>query len=163
MRVEPWMPSGASAAWRKGLDPVARVATAAPVAAAALARTIQDKGALASNRLDGKDDLRAECVNYAGLTLATAIEAAALDGPTLTRAVIDAAKYAASIAALHGHAGRVKVAKSKDAVEIASLAMWDAIRADLPLLAAAGDKLDARALRVLAPLWPKRPPAWATR
>ncbi|HUQ08452.1 MAG TPA: hypothetical protein VM261_38440 [Kofleriaceae bacterium] len=164
MRVEPWMPAGAKAAWRKGLDHIARAASSAtPAAAEALLRTIDDKSVEASERLEDKDELRAQCVSYAGLTLSTALEACALEtGPTLTKAVIDTAKYAASIAALHAHAGRVKVGKGKDPVEVAARAMWDAIRADLPVVAASGAKLTAGSVRKLAPLWPAKPPTWAT-
>jgi hypothetical protein len=164
MRVEPWMPAGAKAAWKQGLDHVARVASGpAPAAAEALVRTLDDKSADASAKLEEKDQLRAECVSYAGLTLATALQACAHDvGPALTKAVIDAAKYSASIAALHAHAGRVKVTTGKDPVEAAALAIWDAIRADIAVVAAAAPgKLDAKGVRNLAPLWPAKAPAWA--
>jgi len=38
--------------------------------------------------------------------------------------------------------------------------MWDAIRADIPVLAAAPDQITTKAIRSIAPLWPGRPPAW---
>jgi hypothetical protein len=164
MRVEPWMPPGAAAPWKKGLAHLARVANTAPATAPELARAIDEKGSVASSRLEAKDELLGRCVNYAGLTLATAIEAAAHDvSPVLTKTIIDAAKYSASIGALHAHAGRVRASGGKHPVDVACEAIWGAIRADIAALAAAPAKLDARALRALAPLWPGRVPAWATR
>ncbi len=163
MRVEPWKPPGASAPWKRGLAHVSRVASTAPAGDAALARSIENLGVRACNRLDATDEPLGQSHNYAGLALALAIEASALDvGPALTKTVIDGAKYAASIAAVLAHAGRVKVGKGKDPVETAALAMWDAIRADLPVVAAAPVRLDARGVRALAPLWPRRTPAWAS-
>jgi hypothetical protein len=163
MRVEPWMPSGARSIWKKGLDHVLKVALAGPVTADELARGIDDKGLDAGERLGVKDELRAECVRYSMLTLATAVQAAALDGRELTKGIIDVAKYSASIAALLAHGGRVKVGKGKDPVEVACLAMWGAIRADIAIMATAPAKLDARAVRALAPLWPGKTPAWVAR
>lgn len=163
MRVEPWTPPGAAAPWKRGLAHVCRVASTAPAGDAQLARELQDLGARACNRLDATDEPLGRSINYAGLALALALEASALDvGPALTKTVIDGAKYAASIAAVLAHAGRVRVAGGKDPVEVACTTMWDAIRADIPVVAAAPARLDARGVRALAPLWPRRTPAWAS-
>ena len=97
--------------------------------------------------------------------LAAAIEACAAADPTaLAKAVIGAAKLAASIAAMWAHAGRVRV--DGDPVDIACTTAWDAIRADIkPLAAAAGGLATApdrvAALRAVAPLWPGGAPAWS--
>ena len=73
----------------------------------------------------------------------------------------------ASIAGVLAHAGRVVVPIGKDPVEVACLAMWDAIRADIPVVATVASDLETAkhrvaALRKCAPLWFDGMPDWAT-
>lgn len=170
MRVEPWLPPGADALWHEGLTHVVGAAFNEPAPskpAVILARELSNRGASACNLLAATDEPLGRCMNYAAVTLAAAVEATNLDaGPTLKKAVIASAKLSASIAGVLAHAGRVRVPTGKDPVAIACVAMWDAIRADIPAVAAASSELEiARdrigALREHAALWVDRPPDWA--
>jgi hypothetical protein len=130
---------------------------------------LSSSGALACNRHMATDEPVARCFSYATSTLASAIEVAALpQGPPATKVVIDATKYASSIAALLAHAGRVRGPAGQDAVTVASTTAWDAIRGDIPALAVATTALHASPsrlddLRALSPLWPRGAPAWVMR
>jgi hypothetical protein len=170
MRVEPWIPPGAESPWHDGLEHVAAAAISKPArsdVARLLGSELSNRGAAACNRLAATDEALGRCMNYAALTLATALDATALDaGPDLKKTVIDSAKLSASIAAVLAHAGRVRVRKGEDPVDVACLAIWDAIRADIKALAegtleleVATDRLGA--LRTHAPLWVGGRPAWA--
>jgi hypothetical protein len=86
----------------------------------------------------------------------------------MKKAIIEAAKLSASIAAVLAHAGRVDVPPGVDAVDAACVAMWDAIRADIPVLAGRQADLKnaedrVRALRDCAPFWVGSAPGWARR
>ncbi len=168
LRIEPWRPAAATELWNDGLALVVAAAWAIPPAAsdvAARARALTNLGAVASHRLAATDEPLGRCQNHAMATLAAAIEAcAAVDPTALAKAVIGAAKLAASIAAMWAHAGRVRV--DGDPVDIACTTAWDAIRADIkPLAADAGGLATATdrvaALRAVAPLWPGGAPAWS--
>jgi hypothetical protein len=172
LRVEPWVPPGAEEAWREGLAFVVDVAWAEPTdeqESLRRARGIRDLGARACNRLEPTDEPLGRCMNYAMHTLAESIAATAVPlGPALKKAVIDTAKYAASIPAVLAHAGRVDGHGARDVVEVASLAMWDAIRADAASLARVTDRLGApgdavASLRELAAPWPSGVPEWVRR
>jgi hypothetical protein len=174
MRVEPWMPPGTTTLWRKGLTFVAAAAFSAPTHsrdAAKLERELSDRGADACNRLDATDEPLGQCMNYATSTLGAAVEATALDmGAPLKKAVLDAAMLSKSIGAVLAHAGRVRgrLPRGLDAVDVAVLAFWDAIRTDIPVIAARTGELETakdrvEALRKLAPLWTGRPPGWLHR
>ncbi|MFO0748447.1 MAG: hypothetical protein U1F43_22695 [Myxococcota bacterium] len=145
----------------------------APVRAArALSRALSDAGADETNRTDDTpDEPIGRCRGYAHDVLAEAIDATTMaDRKALVKQVGAVAKYAGSIAAVLGHAGRVRAPAGEDAVDWACGAMWAAIRADVaalvalgaipPRLSAARDRVAA--LRKLAPFWPGRRPAWAT-
>ena len=171
IRVEPWLPPGADALWHLGLTHVAAVAFDAPAPskpAAKLARELSNRGAKASSLLAATDEPLGQCMNYAALALGAAVEATSLDGgSTLKKAVLASAKLSASIAAVLGHAGRVRVPTGKDPVAVACVAIWDAIRADITSVAAASADLEIakdriRALREHAALWVGRPPRWAS-
>jgi hypothetical protein len=107
-------------------------------------------------------------MSYATQTLASAIDATALAEATpLRKVVIVTAKLAASIPAVLAHAGRIVVPIGEDAVDVACVAMWDAIRADLPAVAVslgtiaeASDRV--RALRDCASFWADGAPDWAS-
>ena len=172
LRAEPWRPPAAARAWTDGLAALVAAARDAPTDArtiAALARTVADHGAVAANRLDATDEPRGRCANYATQALATALDATALaDRKALVARTIAVAKLAGSIAAVLAHAGRVPAGPGGDAVDVACAAVWGATRADLAPLTAglatvAAAKDPVKALRVLAPLWPDGPPAWAAR
>jgi hypothetical protein len=172
MRVEPWLPPGLDALWLDGFEHVASTAFEMPARsnpATTLARALSNRGAEACNRLAPTDEPLGRCMNYATQTLAAAVRAAGLEaGPVLKKAVIDSAKLSASVAGVLAHAGRVRVATGNDPVAVACVAMWDAIRADIPVLAAVTSELGTaanrvQALRELAPLWPGRAPAWVRR
>ncbi len=173
LRVAPWVPPGAEVAWGDGLAFVVGAALATPTdATAERARALRDLGARACNQLEATDEPLGRCLNHAAGTLAAAIEATALPlGPELKKAVIETAKQSASIPALLAHAGRVGGVGDRDAVDVAGLAIWDAIRADIAALEGAsarptalGDAGDAiEALRAVAPLWPTGAPDWAHR
>lgn len=82
--------------------------------------------------------------------------------------LLEAAKLSASLPAVLAHAGRVGGSSGGDAVDAACLATWDAIRADIVVVAGVSHSLgDARdsigTLREVAPLWPNGAPDWATR
>jgi hypothetical protein len=171
MRVEPWLPPGTDALWRKGLGYVATAAFDKPArskAAMTLADELSERGTIACNRLEVTDAPLGRCMSYTTQTLATAIEATNLDvGPALKKAVIDAAKLSASIAAILAHAKRIVVPSGQDPVDVACLAIWNSIRADIPAVAVATAELEAAkdriaALRKCAPLWVGRTPAWAS-
>lgn len=172
MRVEPWLPTGADALWHEGLAHVVAAAFNEPAPskpAAILARELSNRGATVCNLLAATDEPLGRCMNYAASTLAAAVAATSLDaGPTLKKAVIDSAKLSASIAGVLAHAGRVRVPSGKDPVDIACVAIWDAIRADIPAVAAASPELEVasdriRGLREHAALWVGPPPDWASR
>jgi len=172
MRVEPWLPPGMGALWQDGLEQVASAAFEMPARsnpATTLARALSNRGAQACHRLAPTDEPLGRCMNYATQTFAAAVEASALEaGPALKKAVIDSAKLSASVAGVLAHAGRIRVPTGQDPVDVACVAMWDAIRADIPMLAAVTSELETatsrvQALRELAPLWPGRAPAWARR
>jgi hypothetical protein len=169
MRVEPWLPSGADPLWREGIDDLTKAAFKKPERsrrAMALARKLSDLGATACNRLIATDEPLGRCMNYAVLTLSTAIDATNLDtGPELKQAVIDSAKMSGSIAAILAHANRVVVPPGDDPVEVACLTMWNAIRADIPTVASvisevevAKDRVDS--LRKCSPFWIDGQPTW---
>jgi hypothetical protein len=107
-------------------------------------------------------------MNYATLTLAAAIKATSLDlGTPLKKAVIESAKLSASIAGVLAHAERSVVPVGEDPVEVACLAIWNAIRADIPTVAAAASELNTAkdrvaALRKCAPLSGGGIPDWAS-
>ena len=171
MRVEPWLPPNTESMWSRGLEYVVASAFSEsdPVDAATLRRQLSDRGAIASNRISSVDKRLGECMNYTTQALAHAIDATTLDfGAPMKKAIIDAAKLSASIAAVLAHAGRVDVPPGADAVDVACVAIWDAIRADIPVLA--GGQSDfknaedrVRALRDCAPFWVGRAPDWAKR
>jgi hypothetical protein len=159
MRVEPWLPPGAKADWKRGLDAVCRAGVGAKPRA--LARALSDRGAMACNRLARTDEPLGECMNYATETLCSALEATLLaERKPRRKAVIDATMYAKSIGAVLAHAGRVTAPRGADAVDFACDAMWDAIRADVAALAGAAHDTTPVALRALAPLWPRGKPRW---
>jgi hypothetical protein len=88
-----------------------------------------------------------------------------------------------ALAGVLAHAGRVHAPRGKDPVELACVAMWTAIRADIVAVASvvsvasgskarfgAAESVEARgmrkaveALRACAPLWPDGAPTWAAR
>jgi hypothetical protein len=170
MRVEPWLPPDTRALWSRGLEHVVGSAfsEADTGAAATLRRDLSDRGALASNALATTDEPLGRCMNYATQTLARAIDATRLDGGVLMKkAIIEAAKLSASIAGVLAHAGRVDVPSGAAAVDVACVAMWDAIRADIPVLAGTSSTLKGADDRVLAlrdcsPLWVGDVPRWVT-
>lgn len=170
LRVQPWVPPGAEAAWSDGLAFVVDAACAEPTdpqGTLVRARGIRDLGARACNRLEATDEPLGRCMNYAMGALAEAIEATTLPlGPVLKKAVIEAAKQSASIAAVLAQAGRVGGCGERDAVEVACLATWEAMRADVLFLERVTERLDdagdaIAALRAVAPLWPSGAPTWA--
>ena len=132
-------------------------------------RALRNLGAQACNRLAPTDAPLGRCMNYATSTVVAAVEATALPlGAPLKKAVIDVAKLSASIPGVLANAGRVPLPRVGSAVEVACVEAWDAIRAEVSLMAegpprveASRDRLDA--LRTLAPLWPAGVPAWAKR
>src|SRR6185503_4319418 len=125
MRVEPWLPADAETTWSRGLEYVV-----------ASAFSESDWGAIACNTMSSVDEALGQCMNYTMQTLARAIDAASVDfGAPMKKVIIEVAKLSASIAAVLAHAGRVKVPPGADAVDVACVAMWDAIRADIPVLA----------------------------
>ncbi len=171
MRTETWVPPASRTLWNQGLDDLARAAFVPPTSTRAilkLARDLDERGVLAETRLSATDEPRGRCISYAMHTLANALRASCLaDGPELRKAVIDVAKYSASIAALLAHAGRTRAPKGVDAVDDAAGAIWAAIRADVPIVAdgcmgVESAKDHVKAIRSLAPMWPKAAPEWAT-
>lgn len=177
MRVEPWIPDGAEALWHDGLALVVTSAFGPPMTAKEVAkvvakkeRALSDCGAEACNRLEVTDEPLGRCMNYAMSALAAAVEATGCNERSAAlKLVIQAAKLSASIAAVWAHAGRARVAGGQDPVETIATAVWSAIRDDIAhiaslasetALAATADPV--RALREIAPLWPGRPPAWAS-
>ena len=171
MRVEPWLPPDTETLWSRGLEHVVASAFSEsdPADAATLRRRLSDRGAIACDSMQSVDKTLGECMSYTTQALARAIDATTLDfGAPMKKAIIEAAKLSASIAAVLAHAGRVDVPPGADAVDVACVAMWDAIRADIPFLA--GGRSDfknaedrVRALRDCAAFWVGRAPGWASR
>lgn len=172
LRVEPWVPSGALDRFRSLLEALVRAGLAGEVLEAGLMperRKLRDQGALACNRLAASDEPVGRAHNYATSVLATVLEGADAPARNDTRKhVLEAAKYAGSIAAIWGHAGRVvEVAGTGlNPVDFACEQTWAALREDLALivlhreaLAAALDPLAD--LKALAPLWPLPAPSWS--
>jgi hypothetical protein len=168
IRVEPWLPPNAEALFRQGLDELVAAAFEettqagkAAAAAAKLGRELSNRGATACNALAKTDPPLGRCMSYATSTLAAGLAASGQSAlPALKKAIVDGAKLSASIPAVLAHAGRVAAPKGKDPVDVACVAVWDAIRADIatiaaamPELAAAQAKNRVRALREHAPLW----------
>lgn len=161
MRVERWLPPKTSKAWNGALQLLAASAFGQPHASElkVFVRTLNDSGAIACNRLAQTDEPLGRCMNYATTTLALGLEATLLpDGPRFAKAIVDVAKNSASIAAVLAHAGRVRAPKGADAVEFACTRMWNEIRADVPLIAAAIDSIataanPVAATRAVAAVW----------
>ncbi len=169
MRVEPWLPPDADSLWHEGIDDLTAAAFKKPGRsrrAMTLVRGLSDLGVSACNRLSTTDEPLGRCMNYAILTLTTAIEATDRDvGPELKQAVITSAKMSGSIAGVLAHANRVLVRPGDDPVEVACVTIWNSIRADIPTVASfisevevAQDRVDS--LRKVAPLWVDRQPVW---
>ncbi len=170
MRIEPWVPDGATAFWSSGLRHVITAAfepTTTTAAGTRLARELSDRGAMACNALATTDEPLGRCYNYATQTLVTAVEACGVEAlPSLKKAIITTAKCSAAIPAVLAHAGRVRVPKGADPVERACVTMWDAIRADIAAVAAAVSAIERaknrpRTLHACAALWIGTRPAWA--
>lgn len=169
MRVEPWLPPHIGPLWSRGLEHVVGSAfyEADSGAGASLRRQLSDEGASACNTMSSVDEALGRCMNYATQTLARAIDATDLDfGPPMKKVIIETAKLSASVAGVLAHAGRVDVPAGADAVDVACVAMWNATRADIPVLAdGAFDFKNAkdrvRVLRDRAPLWVGGAPDWA--
>jgi hypothetical protein len=170
MRVEPWSPRDTRALWSLGLEHVVASAFSEAEAGAAstLRRGLSDRGASACNALASTDEPLGRCTNYATQTLARAIDATCLGvGAPMKKAIVETAKLSASIAGVLAHAGRIDAPAGADAVDVACLAMWDAIRADIRALAGASSSLESAedrslALRECAPLWVGDVPRWVT-
>ncbi len=167
MRVEAWRPPEGREACTRGVAYVVKAAFAPPTRHdRALFREISDAGAKVCNRLEATDSPFGQCVNYSTNTLSAGVAAtAAVELPKLKKEVMDCAKLSASIAAVLAHAGRAPAPRGKDPVEVAAGAIWAAIRADIPVLAARASEVEAAsdpvaALRELAPLWPAGTPTW---
>lgn len=170
LRVSPWVPKDARRAWQAGLDIVLRAVGGeqfTPERIREVSRLVGDAGAIACNRLDGtKDEARGRCMNYATQTLVAVLDASqAADLKAQKKWIIDAAKLSASIPALLAHAGQIQ-ARAGDAVSEAAGTIWDAIRADIPVVTAAraanpSAPLSEAKLKALGPLWPGGKPEWA--
>jgi hypothetical protein len=172
MRVEPWRPEGASDRWIEALELVVRSAHRSPPPSQtlkALARSVSDAGAAACNRHQAIDEPVARCLNYSTQTLATAVELVGEEEPrAATKLLIACAKLSASIPAVLAHAGRVPVPEGGNPVDVACTTIWSVIRADIPLVAAVLDTLEASrdpvsTVREIAPLPPPGPPSWWPR
>lgn len=169
LRVERWRPPGGEATWRRGLGHVMAAACkppASPTPDAALYREVSDSGAIACNRLAKTDEPLGQCMNYTTQALCAVLTAsAAPTGAPFKKAIIDAAKYSASIPAVLAHAGRVVAPRGEAPVDHAARATWDAIRADIAVVSRETERIRAArdplvALRACAPLWPNEVPAW---
>jgi len=170
MRVEPWLPPDTETMWSRGLEHVVASAFSEsdPADAPTLRRRLSDRGVIACDSMRFVDKTFGECMSYTTQALARAIDATLDFGAPMKKAIIEAAKLSASIAAVLAHAGRVDVPPGVDAVDAACVAMWDAIRADIPVLAGRQADLKnaedrVRALRDCAPFWVGRAPDWAKR
>lgn len=172
LRFESWVPAGAETSFRAVLAGVVQAAvagTALPVALRTERRALSDRGALACNRLDATDEPAGRAHNYAALVLTAVAQGAdALDRPTTLKSVLEAAKYAGSIAAIWAHAGRVHEAQgtAQNPVDLACERTWAALREDVVLivrereaLVAAPDPLAA--LLALEPHWQPPLPSWS--
>ena len=170
MRVEPWMPPQTLALWSRGLRHATASAFSEPESdtSATLRRELSDRGAIASNALISIDEALGRCMNYSTQTLARVLDATGLEyGTPMKKMIIETSKLSASIAGVLAHAGRVAVPHGQDAVDVACVAMWDAIRADIPILAAKTAQFQnaedpVGALRDCATLWVGGVPNWAT-
>ncbi len=172
LRVAPWGRELPGTLWSEGLDHVTRLAFQPPDGSGqseTLAHELLDQGANLCNGLAGDDEVLGECSNHAACTLAAAVETTILeDGPALKKAVLDIAKQSASIPAVLAHAGCVPTQPGADPVDVACLAIWNAIREDVAIVAAntpALETADQRLvmLRDCAPLWLGSTPEWAER
>lgn len=169
LRVEPWVPSEAKGKWRDGVREATRVSFADPISPAAaqnLYRDLVNLGARASNRLTETDEPLGRCMNYAMSTIGAAVELGAMEmGSPLKKAVTAVAKLSASIPGVLAHAGRTTAPVGEDPVDTACIPMWDAIRADVPIVAESTAKIESSddpiaSLRDCAPLWPGPVPEW---
>lgn len=167
LRVSPWLPKTATAHWKTALD-IVLASAAGEVANAArvrqVARALSDSGSIACNKLDGTpDEARGRCMSYATSSLVEVLEATRIPELGLRKkALLDSAKLSASIPAVLAHAGLIAATPGGDAVTQAATAIWDAIRADLPVIAglAPGRRLNPAKLKSLGPLWPGGQPSW---
>ena len=146
--------------WTKAIALVVAAARASKAPAKAIAshaRAVQEDGARGCNRLDATDAPRGQCINQATNVLASAIDAArAPERAAQVKAVIEAAKHTASIAAVLAHAGRVPKPRGvTDVVDHACVTVWTAIRADVAALLAAPGPDAKLTLDAFGPLWAK--------
>ena len=134
LRCAPWVPAGAETSLRAVLAGVVQAAAAGTVLPAALRterRALSDRGAMACNRLSATDEPAGRAHNYAAQVLTAVAQGAdALERPTTLKSVLEAAKYAGSIAAIWAHAGRVHEAQGtgQNPVDHACERTWAALR-----------------------------------
>lgn len=172
LRVGPWVHGPAVPHFQAVLAGVVQAAVTGAVLDVALQaerRGLADLGARICNRLDATDEPRGRAHNYAHQVLVAVSQGAdALDRATVLKSALEAAKYAGSIAAIWGHAGRVLevLGTPHDPVDYACGLTWAALRADVALIVCEREALLAApdplaALLALAPHWPEPPPSWA--
>lgn len=179
LRVHPWLPREAEPWADRALDSVVAAARGAPLARAKfneLHARLSASGARAANA----DAVDGRWRNYAAIAVCSAlIVTQQTERKPLVRAVIDAAKFACSIAAGLAHEKRVTEAPPEQStlVDFVCERTWSQLRRDIALIAAvartAGERYanpearsldaitDAHALRALAPLWDEPSPSWA--
>lgn len=169
LRVAPWRPPHAVELWSDGLEHVVGNAFADPLApesVRSLEIAISDAGVEASETLGETDEVLGTCANYAACTLSAAVDATGIaDDRALRKRIVEVAKQSASIPAVLAHGGRVQVADGDDPVDVACLAVWALIRADVELIAGALESLERATDRVdalaqLAPPWGAVEPRW---
>jgi hypothetical protein len=159
LRTEPWLTTIRNRLLRWSAEKTWRVAVKDVTAGTTLRANVNVLRTISARVANADDDE----AGYALLTLSSACAVAVdvkkgVERKLLVKSVIDTGKYAASIAAMCAHAGRVKAADIKstgcdDLVDGALVLVWNAARADVEALASGKTfkALDAK-------LWPKKAP-----
>jgi hypothetical protein len=137
MRVESWIPPKSNKLWMRGLAHVTS-SIDSPIDVRdteQLERDLSNCGAMALNQFSDTDEPRGQCMNYATQTLAMVVYATTIkDEKKLKKAIIDTAKFSASIPAILAHANRITAPDGENPVDFACVTMWDAIRSDIQMI-----------------------------
>lgn len=133
-----------------------RSAPSDAAAARKLVRLVSDASAARVNAARGDDEARARASNYAASALSAAVDAAlAAERPARVKAVIDAAKYCASLGISLAHAGLVRESATQgELVNFVGDCCWRQIHGDIAKVSAhKGPVTTVADVDAIAALW----------
>lgn len=132
--------------------------------ARSLVRAARDASAARINAAKGREEALARAAGLAIYTVEAAVEAAnAPDRAARAKAVIDGAKYCASLVISLAHAGLVRERPAQgDVVSLVGDAVWAVIHRDIALVAVSGGALaTVNEVEAMGALWDGEP-SWAS-